>query len=153
MRALTVRQPWAWAIARGHKTILNTGWDTGLRGEIAIHASLRVDLEAFDDAAIRSANWDPEDPEAAIGGIVAVASLVGVCAAAPSGRSCHCGDWARPVCFHWRLARPQPLAWPVLTIGQPGLWELEQRVAADVARLRPAQPEPGAAVSRRGRAR
>ena len=75
MQVLSVRQPWAWAIARGHKTIVNRGRDTGLRGEVAVHSSLRVDLEAFDDAVIRSANWDPEDPEAAIGGIVAVVRL------------------------------------------------------------------------------
>ena len=142
MRALTVRQPWAWAIARGHKTIVNRGRDTGLRGEVAVHSSLRVDLEAFDDAVIRSANWDPEDPEAAIGGIVAVVSLVDVCTEARAGRSCECGDWALPGSFHWRLARPRPLAWPVLTIGQPGLWELAPRVAADVARLLPG-PLPG----------
>ena len=142
MRALTVRQPWAWAIARGHKAVLNRGRDTGLRGEVAVHSSLRVDLEAFDDAVIRSANWDPEDPEAAIGGIVAVVSLVDVCTEARAGRSCECGDWAVPGSFHWRLARPRPLAWPVLTIGQPGLWELAPRVAADVARLLPG-PLPG----------
>ena len=142
MRALTVRQPWAWAIARGHKTILNRGRDTGLRGEVAVHSSLRVDLEAFDDAGIRSANWDPADPEAAIGGIVAVVSLVDVCAEARACRPCECGDWALPGSFHWRLARPRSLAWPVLTIGQPGLWELAPRVAADVARLLPG-PLPG----------
>ena len=150
MRALTVRQPWAWAIARGHKTMLNRGRDTGLRGEIAVHSSLRVDLEAFDDAVIRSAHWDPEDHEAAIGGIVAVVSLVEVCTEARAGRSCGCGDWALPGRFHWRLARPRPLAWPVLTLGQPGVWELAPRVAADVARLLPGPlpgPVPGAPVS------
>lgn len=140
MRALTVRQPWAWAIARGHKSILNRGQDTGLRGEVAVHASLRVDLEAFDDVVIRSANWDPADPEAAIGGIVAVVILVDVCTQARAGRSCDCGEWALPGNFHWRLAQPRPLAWPVLTIGQPGVWELAPRVAAEVARLLPGPP-------------
>jgi len=157
MWAVTVRQPWAWAIARGHQAILNRGWETAFRGEVAIHASLRVDLEAFDRAVIRSANWDPGDPEAAIGGIVAVLSLVSVCNAAPAGRPCGCGEWARPGLFHWRLAQPRPLAWPVLTIGQRGLWDLAPRVAADVARLLPGRlPEQaaGAPVSRpRGPAR
>jgi hypothetical protein len=152
MRAVTVRQPWAWAIARGRQEILNCGLATGFRGEIAIHASLRVDLEAFDLAVIRSANWDPGDPEAAIGGIVAAVSLVGVCDAALGGGPCDCGDWARPGSFHWRLAQPRPLAWPVLTIGQPGLWDLAPRVAADVARLLPGQ-QAGHPVSRRGPAR
>ena len=100
MRALSVRQPWAWAIARGHKAILNRGRDTGFRGLVAVHSSLRIDLEASDSRLIRAVHWDPGDPAATIGGIVA-------------------------------------LPWPVLTIGQPGLWELAPRVEADVTRLLP----------------
>lgn len=137
MRALSVRQPWAWAIARGHKAILNRRGDTGFRGEVAVHASLRIDLEAFDSRLIRAAHWDPGDPEATIGGIVAVASLVSICAEARAGRPCGCGEWALPGVFHWRLADPRPLPWPVLTVGQPGVWELGPGVAADVARLLP----------------
>ncbi len=38
MRALTVRQPWAWAIAHG-KDIENRDWSTCIRGVIAIHAA------------------------------------------------------------------------------------------------------------------
>jgi hypothetical protein len=135
MRALSVRQPWAWAIARGHKAVLNCGGDTGFRGEVAVHASLSIDLEAFDSPLIRAARWDPGDPEATIGGIVAVASLVSICAEARAARPCGCGEWALPGAFHWRLADPRPLSWPVLTVGQQGVWELAPRVAADVARL------------------
>ena len=29
MRAVSVRQPWAWAIARGHQPVLNQAADTG----------------------------------------------------------------------------------------------------------------------------
>ena len=49
-------------------------------------------------------------------------------------------------------AQPRPLAWPALTIGQPGLWDLAPRVAADVARLPPGQ-EAADPVSRPGPAR
>ena len=40
MRALTVRQPWAWAIAEGYKDIENRSWYPRLEpGEVfAIHA-------------------------------------------------------------------------------------------------------------------
>jgi hypothetical protein len=138
LRAVSVRQPWAWAIARGHQPVLNRSADTGYRGPVAVYASFRVDLESFESDVVRqtaSAAWDPADPVAAIGGIVAVVSLAGVCAAAASGVPCGCGEWARPGAYHWRFADPRPLRWPVLAVGQAGLWELTPAVAGGVARL------------------
>lgn len=38
MKALTVRQPWAFAIASGQKKIENRTWPTSHRGGLAIHA-------------------------------------------------------------------------------------------------------------------
>jgi len=140
VRALSVRQPWAWAIARGHKPILNCASATGYRGRVAIYASYRVDLDCVENHLVRvvtSATWDPADPVAAIGGIVAVVSLEGVCTAAVAGGRCPCGEWADPGAYHWRLADPQPLRWPVLAIGQAGLWELASEVAAGVTRFLP----------------
>lgn len=42
--ALSVRQPWAWLIVNGHKTIENRTWRTHKRGRILIHAGQRYDL-------------------------------------------------------------------------------------------------------------
>jgi len=138
LRGVSVRQPWAWTIARGHHPVLNRATDTGYRGPVAIYASFRVDLESFESDVVRhavSTSWDAADPVAAIGGIVAVVSLTGVCAAAVSGSPCGCGEWARPGAYHWRLADPRPLRWPVLAVGQADLWELAPAVAGGVARL------------------
>jgi hypothetical protein len=138
LRAISVRQPWAWAIARGHKPVLNRAADTGYRGPIAVYASFRVDLESFEDDVIRRTArgaWDPADPAAAIGGIVAVISLAGVCSAAVAAGPCGCGEWASPGAYHWQLADPRPLPWAVLAVGQPGLWELPPEVASGVSRL------------------
>lgn len=44
MKALSVKQPWAWAIMRAGKTIENRPRRTHLRETIAIHASLRPAL-------------------------------------------------------------------------------------------------------------
>jgi len=93
LRAVSVRQPWAWAIARGHQPVLNRATDIGYRGPVAIYASFRVDLESFESLVVRQAvntAWDSADPAAAIGGIVAVVSLAGVCAAAAPGVPCGC---------------------------------------------------------------
>lgn len=43
MKALSIRQPWAWLIAAGYKDIENRGWSTDRRGRIYIHASQRFD--------------------------------------------------------------------------------------------------------------
>ncbi|QDT02214.1 ASCH domain protein [Rubripirellula lacrimiformis] len=39
IRCLSVRQPWAWGICAGIKTVENRTWTTQHRGRIAIHAS------------------------------------------------------------------------------------------------------------------
>jgi hypothetical protein len=118
VQLLSVRQPWAWAIARGRKPVENRNWAPSYRGKLAIYASMHVDLQACESPLIWSAGWDPDDPVAAIGGIVAVVTLADVCSAAMSGASCDCGEWARPKAHHWRLADPQPLARPVVSIGR-----------------------------------
>ena len=38
MRALSIRQPWAWLIVNGHKDIENREWSTSFRGQILVHA-------------------------------------------------------------------------------------------------------------------
>src|SRR5436189_5084024 len=40
MKALSVRQPWAWLIVNGYKDIENRDWATKRRGRIWIHAGL-----------------------------------------------------------------------------------------------------------------
>ncbi|MFS7306556.1 ASCH domain-containing protein [Rahnella inusitata] len=39
MKALSIRQPWAWLIVNGHKDIENRTWRTKFRGQVLIHAS------------------------------------------------------------------------------------------------------------------
>lgn len=39
MKALSIRQPWAWFVAQGLKPLENRNWETQFRGEFLIHAS------------------------------------------------------------------------------------------------------------------
>jgi hypothetical protein len=160
VQLLSVRQPWAWAIARGRMPIENRDWAPSYRGQLAIYASMRVDLQAGDSPMVSFSGWHPADPAAAIGGIVAVATLAGVCSAAMAGEPCDCGEWARPNLHHWRLTNVHALDRPVVRIGrsgpmrdaiplrnlgqpalsgedslpdQRGLWEPEPAVVAEVA--------------------
>jgi hypothetical protein len=43
MEAISLLQPWAWAIVKGLKDIENRKWKTKFRGEILIHASKGYD--------------------------------------------------------------------------------------------------------------
>lgn len=50
MKALSIRQPWAWLIVMGFKPIENRTWATGHRGEILIHASASYSVRECMDA-------------------------------------------------------------------------------------------------------
>jgi hypothetical protein len=57
MRALTVRQPWAWAIVHGGKDVENRTRNLAgsYRGPVAIHAALRTTPDAWRDPAVTAA--------------------------------------------------------------------------------------------------
>ena len=43
MKVLSLRQPWAWLVANGHKVIETRTWNTKYRGPLLIHASVKMD--------------------------------------------------------------------------------------------------------------
>ena len=49
MKALSIRQPWAWLIVNGHKDIENRSWPTRFRGEFLVHASKGMTRAEYDD--------------------------------------------------------------------------------------------------------
>ena len=125
IRALTVRQPWAGAIAHHGKTVENRSWPTRWRGTLFIHAAKTATpgLNLITNTLDRSA-------------IVAVATLV----------DCHaddgkCTPWANhpdPAAWHWLLADVRTLSQPIACKGALGLWiptpEIVEAVLADLAR-------------------
>ena len=139
LRALSVQQPFATAIASWGKAVENQPGPTSHRGSIAIHAasnwnrggeSAKACLDAYDrhsgaDEDRRLATrlrgrLDRRDqalfPRKAI---IALALLT----------DCHqcngsCSPWAAAGQWHWRLADVQPLPHPVPVQGQIGLWKL-----------------------------
>lgn len=130
MLAISVLQPWAWAIARGHKLIENRDHSTEHRGALLIHASMRVDLAACDSPLIRAAGWGPQDPLTVLGAIVAVVELTDICE--PDG-PCDCGPWAEPGAYHWRFTNVRPLDRPVVALGRAsGLWTPRAGVLSEI---------------------
>ena len=79
MRALSIRQPWAWLITHGHKNIENRTWRTNYRGPVLIHTGQKVDRWARFTPILLLADacgvvTIPRDLP--LGGIVGVATLV-----------------------------------------------------------------------------
>lgn len=92
-KAISIRQPWAWAIVHAGKDIENRDWSTRFRGPVAIHAAKGMGKSEYTDAAhfitqtlgrAPTADWlmrwhgvcaAPDRLER--GGIIGVAEIVG----------------------------------------------------------------------------
>lgn len=79
MKALSIRQPWAWLIANGHKDIENRSWATHMRGPFLIHAAkgmTRFEYEEARDLAKLLGVKIPDPDRLERGGIVGRASIM-----------------------------------------------------------------------------
>jgi hypothetical protein len=47
MKAISIKQPWAWLIVNGYKDIENRTWRTKHRGEIMIHTGKGLDMAEY----------------------------------------------------------------------------------------------------------
>ena len=120
--ALTVLQPWAWAIAEGVKTIENRLWRTNYRGPIYIHAGRKLlPAQLYACGATLKASGSirelPEFESLPRGVLIAVVDIV------------DCGrfdddPWAIRATgmWHFRLANVRLLPEPIPKRGQQGLW-------------------------------
>jgi hypothetical protein len=139
MKALTVKQPWAWAIANSAKRIENRSRPTKHRGPLAIHAGASWSREGGRDERVITAvepwvfEWDlPSirthgiDPACAgffaFRRVIAVVDLIDCHPAAPAG--C-CAPWGDREGFHWVLGNVCALDDPIPANGRLGLWDID----------------------------
>lgn len=83
MRALSIRQPWAWAITNAGKDVENRSWNTNFRGRFLIHSSSACTINdlgiAFDWMKSRNlVSKLPKLTDFKLGGIIGEAVLVDV---------------------------------------------------------------------------
>lgn len=82
MKALSIRQPWAWLIINAGKDIENRRWWTLYRGRVWIHAAKGITAREYDEAKYSVAMIDPKIviPEFNVlekGGIIGEAEITG----------------------------------------------------------------------------
>lgn len=129
MKALTVRQPWAWAILGGGKDVENRKQLFTHRGLLAIHAG-RVfanDWALTPTHDVLAAEWVAANPKFDMGAVVGVVDLIG---AHRWSRGCCTSPWAEraPGVVHLMLAHPRRLAVPLPVAGKQGVWNLPSDV-------------------------
>ncbi|RNL66261.1 hypothetical protein EFK50_01140 [Nocardioides marmoriginsengisoli] len=114
MKALTVQQPWAWAIIHGGKDVENRTQAWTYRGLLAIHAGARVSERGLEsqlvlDSAMKVDSESPavysyagrpwrHEPTVPLGGIIGVVDLVDVHRALPEGEPEHPGQPTNAAC-------------------------------------------------------
>jgi hypothetical protein len=111
MKALTVKQPWAWAILYAGKDIENRGWRTHYRGPLVIHAGAAMHRYALPRRLPR-----PTPTEYVMSALLGTVELVDV---VESSRS----RWFSGP-FGWVLENPRPFKRPIPSTGRLGLWSL-----------------------------
>lgn len=145
MKVLSLMQPWATLIALGEKHFETRSWNTRHRGDLAIHASQRIDRAVCRvnpiAAVLAQHGYTPENLPA--GAIVATCRLILTYRVVETGDEAalviattdrqfkpalrivgnewHFGDY-RIGRFAWELADATPIA-PIVAKGRLGLWE------------------------------
>jgi len=132
MKAISIRQPWAWLIVHAGKDIENRTWPTRYRGPVLIHAAKGMTRDEW-DAAWTFAHGSGASPKALAagvtrdnierGGIVAIADLVDC---VPSAR--RVSPWHMEGQFGFRLANVRALPFRPLK-GALGFFDVPEESA------------------------
>lgn len=161
MKALSIRQPWGWAILHGGKRVENRPWSTSFRGEFLIHVGLSCPDRQYTDAVAwmvarafvsttdvegGRASPFPIVPELAAlprGGIVGRARIVDVLAPAATGTPR--APWHIPNQFGFVLEDVVPLPFAELK-GCTGWFDVDVRRSEEEAGVADAYTLAGAAA-------
>ncbi len=132
MRAITIWQPWAWAIAQAGKNVENRHWRPHPRhlrigDRLAIHAAARrPDPQVAAHLRVSCGFFVPV--ELVTSAVVAVCTYGGSISPHLGGLS----QWHERGCWGWSLEDITPLPTPVPCRGAQGLWMLPETVEVAV---------------------
>ncbi|MFD9721065.1 hypothetical protein [Streptomyces sp. NPDC059076] len=151
IRGLTIKQPWAFSIAEGFKTVENRSRRTNYRSRLLIHAGQAFDTSVsivrysrdaarrFDQFGGQANFWDARElvpsrlfplptVSLAMSAVIATARLSGCHEAADD---C-CAPWGFPGYWHWELADIQLLERAVPKAGALGLWKPDTELLTSI---------------------
>jgi hypothetical protein len=128
MKALSVRQPWAWAIFHG-KDIENRFWSTRFRGTVAIHAAKGMTQEEYESArdfmfgnvALTDMPLFGQCQRGAIVGLVDIVDCV-----TESDSPWFQGDYG------FVLVNPRPLKEPIPCRGMLNFWDVPAEIVKQI---------------------
>lgn len=131
IKALTLQQPWAWAIATLHKTVENRPIRTFHRGPLAIHAGKGTDWLDRGLAFLRELGLEPSPAELHMGAVVAIADVTDCLEynaadlfPSEAAKQLRANPFASgPQCY--LLANIRPLAKPFPCKGQQGFFPID----------------------------
>jgi len=125
MKALSIRQPWAWLIVNGSKTVENRSWSTNYRGPLLIHAGKTIDREALKwliDNVEEPLTPDELREIETVGAVIGQVDLVD-CTQCPCDETDR--EWHNPGWWAWVLRNPLVLLEPIPAKGRLGLFDMD----------------------------
>jgi ASCH domain-containing protein len=134
VKALSIRQPWAWLIVTGYKDLENRSWRTNYRGPLLIHAGRAIDPTSLHQI---ERHYGLRIPAKKLlrGGIIGTVELIDVVKE-------HRSPWFDGKGFAWVLANPHPLDFVEMS-GRLGLFDIDFTPSGSVqsTRLAPRRTE------------
>lgn len=119
MRALSIRQPWAWLVVNGYKDIENRTWPTNFRGRIYVHAGQRMVSSDYPDQRNHILQAGIVIPaQLARGAIIGEVTVTGCISTSDS--PWFCGPYA------FTLVEPVAYKAPIPYRGQLGFFPVDQ---------------------------
>ncbi|KXK11649.1 MAG: hypothetical protein UZ14_CFX002002691 [Chloroflexi bacterium OLB14] len=131
MKAITVRQPWAWAIIYAGKDVENRTWKTNIRGRVAIHASQAMTRAEYEEGckSIRKRKPKIKIPayeDMSLGAIVGTVEIVDCVEDSDS-------DWYTGY-VGFVLKRPKKLQKAIKCKGALSFWDVPKNIEARIKR-------------------
>lgn len=129
MKAISVRQPWAWAIIHGGKDIENRNWKTNMRGRVAIHASAGMTRAEYEEDCKsihkRKPNIKiPAYEDMARGAIIGTVEII------------DCVEDSKSIWYTgyigFVLKRPKKLPEPIICKGALKFWDVPKNIEARI---------------------
>ena len=131
MKAITIRQPWAWAIIYAEKDIENRSWKTNFRGRVAIHSSASMTREEYEEGCKSIRRRKPKIKIPAYEDMVrgAILGTVEIIDCVDNSDSTWFGGE-----YGFVLSRPEKLAEPIKCKGALSFWNIPQNITSRINR-------------------